>query len=318
MSTTLTRTERVLEALKLSVASKRGNRVWLICPYHDDHSPKNFFVRIAGERAGQSHCFSCKNGGGLTSLVMHVRGCNKDAAIEFIRLLGHGVEPPKAFAYVVERPAKLGRERFAMPREVIFEPLADWVTLARRYASERCKITAEEVELYGLGYAVDGRLGGRIVIPWRGVGRVPSGYSARTFCDQEPKYQTPDADDNADRSVMFGEHLWPEVRDRRDAVLVVTEGALNSMAVHRAAPSVAVAALGGSKIDPLQMIKIATVPRVVLLTDPDPAGDAAAVSIASTLGRHAETIRIRLPARKDALDVGTADLRRRLALALGW
>jgi DNA primase len=309
---TTTRVERVLEALHVKIGARRGRRVWAYCPFHDDEQPKSFFVRIEGDRAGQNHCFSCKKGGSLRQLVMHVRGCDEETAREFIRLLGHGFEPPKAHAYVAEPPAKLGRTRFTLPREIIFEPLTSWVTLARRYATDRCKITAEEVTLYGLGYAVDGRLGGRIVIPWRGLAGVVGGYSARTFCDAEPKYQTPDMDDNADRAIMFGEHLWPEVRARKTSTLVVTEGALNAMAVRRAVDGAHVCAIGGSEIDPLQMIKIATFARVVLLTDPDLAGDVAAASIASTLGRHAECTRVRLPPKKDALDVGPVHLRDRL------
>lgn len=298
--TTTTRTEVVLSALGLEVAARRGGRAWMLCPYHEDHSPTSFFVRLKGERAGQNHCFSCKTGGGLLDLVMHVRGCDRATAIAFVKLAGRTFEPPRRHARVVARPAKLGRVRFRMPQEVIQEPLNEWVTLARRYAEAR-GITQEEVDTFALGYAVDGRLAGRIVIPWLGAGGIVGGYSARTFCDEEPKYQTPPMSDNPDLSLMVGEHLWPPP-SRRDLV-VVTEGALNGFAVRRVFPDVPFGALGGSEIDPLKVVKLATFKRVVALTDPDEAGSKASASLANALGRYAVLERVRLPRKKDALDV---------------
>lgn len=300
-----TRTELVLEAIGIEVVHRRGRRIWARCPFHESERASTFFVRVAGDRSGQNHCFSCKKGGGLTALVMHMRDCDRDAAVAFIAALGKGYEPPRVRARVVRGPPRMVRSRFVMPREVILEPLAEWVTLARRYAESR-GITAEEVELFGLGYAVDGRLSGRIILPWLGAGRVLGGYSARTFVDEEPKYQTPPESDNADRAVMFGEHLWPNGRGRR--IVVVTEGALNALAVRRA-HDVAVAALGGSEIDPMQVTKLATFARVVLLTDPDEAGNKAALALERMLSRHVETMRVVLPEGCDALDVGTIALR---------
>lgn len=314
----MTRTEVVLDALKIEIASRRGGRAWCLCPFHDDRSPTSFFVRLKGARAGQSHCFACKRGGSLLALVMHVRDCDVDTARAFLKLAADGFEPPLARVRFVERPAVLGRARFKMPGEVYFAPLAEWVTLARRYAESR-GITSDEVERFSLGYAVDGRIGGRIVIPWLDSARRAAGYSARTFCDQEPKYQTPMPDENADRSVMFGEHLWPVLSKRR--VVVVTEGALNSIAVCRACDDVAVAALGGSEINSAHAVKLATFKRVVLLTDPDDAGDIAAAQLASMLVRYCEIERPKLPSKLDALDVvlqrGVDALRKRLARALG-
>lgn len=297
----MTRTEIVLEVLGLEVASRRGGRAWMLCPYHDDHSPTSFFVRLKGKRAGQNHCFACKNGGGLLDLVMHVRGCNLETAIAFVKLAGKGYAPPKKHVTVVARPARLGRRRFKMPTEVIREPLAEWVTLARRYAESR-GITQEEVDEFGLGYAVDGRLAGRIVIPWLGAGRIVAGYSARTFVGDEPKYQTPPMSDGPDLSVMVGEHLWPMSIHDRD-VVVVTEGALNGFAVRRVFPDVSIAALGGSEIDALKIVKLATFKRVIALTDPDTAGDVAAAALTNKLGRYTRVDRVRLPRKKDALDV---------------
>ena len=316
----MTRTEMVLDALGITILARRGRRGWALCPYHDDHSPTNFFVRLAGERAGQNHCFSCKKGGGLTSLVMHVRSCDEEAARAFIALLGKGYEPPRVRARVVAKAPKLGRHVFQMPREIIYEPLDQWVTPARVYAMKDRGLTQDEVDRFRIGYAVDGKkVAGRIVIPWLNSAGVAVGYSARTFVDEEPKYQTPAHADGADRTVMVGEHLWPALRDRR--VVAVTEGALNGIALQRAFPGLPFGALGGSEIEPLHAVKLATFPHVLLVTDPDKAGEGAAAQLGRMLARYSKTTRVVLPRGMDAMDVamkkGPDALRSCLSLALG-
>lgn len=301
-----THIEIVLEALQLIVATRHGRRAWIKCPFHNDHNPTNFFVRISGPRGGQNHCFSCKKGGSLVQLVMHVRGLDEEPAKKYVERLGRGYEPPRGHVRVVERPAVLGRVKFKMPGEVMFKPLEEWPSVARSYA-ERRGITPEEVDRFGLGFAVDGRLGGRIILPWRSANGTPMGYSARSFVGDEPKYTTPHESENADLNTMFGEHTWIEHRE----AVVVTEGALNALAVSRAIDDyrVDIAALGGSAPTPMHAVKLASFPVIILLTDPDPAGDHAAASLASMLGRHAEIDRLRLPEKKDALDVGRPYLR---------
>lgn len=312
----MSRVEKVLDALFLDVKRKRSRRLWLLCPFHDDHSPTNFFVRIGGKREGQNHCFSCKRGGTLTDLVMWVRSCDFEAARAFIELLGKGYEPPRARVRVVSRAAKPSRVRFRMPREVMFEPIEEWVTPARDYAKKERHLTAEEVDRFGLGYAVDGRLSGRIVIPWRGKGGVPHGYSARSFTNEEPKYLTPHESENADLGTMFGEHTWPVLHERK--AVVVVEGAFNGLAVSRALYDyrVDIAALGGSDANPIHAIKLTTFPTVLFLTDPDPPGDKVAASLRDMIGRYTQSNRIRLPEGTDADTIPRDVLRRRLVEVL--
>ena len=180
---------------------------------------------------------------------------------------------------------------------------------ARKYTTGRCEITAEEVDRYGLGYAVDGDLAGRIVIPWRGANGLVGGYSARSFVGEEPKYKTPHESDKPDNGIMFGEHLWSKC-----GTLIVTEGALNAMAVRRALGDYHfdVAAMGGSELFPIQIVKMSTYARILIMTDSDPAGDKAAIGLNDCLGRYAKTVRPRLPEKKDALDVGREYLRKLL------
>jgi DNA primase len=305
-----TRIEQVLAALHIVIEDTRGRRGWARCPWHKDNTPTNFFVRLSGEYAGSSHCFSCKNGGSLADLVMHVRSCEFKEAKKFIQSLGKDYEPPKARVRVIRQPAKMGRMLFRLPTDIYFEPLKKWVSGARKYASGRCQITPEEVDLFGLGYAVDGQLASRIVLPWRGADGYVGGYSARTFAGEEPKYKTPHEDDFPDNGVMFGEHLWSTARE----LLVVTEGALNALAVRRALPEyrIDVGAMGGSEIFQAQAIKMSTFANTIVMTDSDPAGDKAAPALISMIGRYSDCYRVRLPDEKDALDVGKDFLRKKL------
>ena len=334
----------VLDALGVVVAREERSRVWALCPYHQKPTdPKSwattFFVRLAGKRRdadgnvyeaeGQFHCFSCGEGGSLRRLVMFVKDVDEEKAKAFIRKrggkTGSKVEELRRVVTVVRRERPV-RRRYRLPSEVILEPLREWVGPARDYAIGR-GITEEEVETFGLGYAVDGvKLAGRIVFPCRGADGAPAHYSARTFIDEEPRYTTPGPDEpGADRSVLFGEHLWP-VLERRSLILAVTEGSANSLAVRRALrklrPDACYGALGGAKnFDAEHAKKIASFGLVLVLTDPDAAGDAAAVALEAMTGRYTRLKRIRLPVRNgrklDAQDVGTEYLEKRLGRALG-
>jgi DNA primase len=311
----VSRVDLVLAALRIEVAKRRGTRAWTLCPFHNDTTPTSFFVRTSGRRTGQSHCFSCGGGGSLVDLVMRVRNVAREDAVTFLEKLGKDYEPPRFRARVVEREPQLGRARFKMPREVIFEPLEDWVTPARDYAINRCRLTADEVELFQIGYAVDGlKLASRIVLPWLGPGLVVGGYSARTYVDAEPKYVTPSEAEKPERATMFGEHLWPSAgRERVGGVIAVTEGALNALSVRRAT-GLPVAAIGGSEVDGMQVAKLATFARVLVLTDPDAAGEKAALAMARMLSRYIDVRRVAIPSGKDALDIeresGLEELRR--------
>ncbi len=302
-----TRATKVLDALGIKYAAK-GRRAWARCPFHDDHDP-SWFVDIF---KGGHHCFSCKASGTLTELVEHVRSCSLSEAIEFVKAAGKGWEPPAARVRVVARAPKLSPRRFQLPREVYIQPLEKWPSPIRNYAAKR-RIDAGQVERFGLGYAVDGRLQSRVILPVRDRRGRPVGYSARDFTNaDERRYLTPHESELADLNGLFGEHLWPDT----SPVVVVTEGAFNALAVDRAfGGSVPVAAIGGSDARPGHATKLAALVSsgtVVLLTDPDDAGDDVAAALGSMLARYARVERLRLQEGSDADTLDPRDLRKHL------
>lgn len=303
-----TRATKVLDALRIRYVVK-GRRAWARCPYHEDADP-SWFVDVF--KTGH-HCFSCKAGGTLAELVVHVRGCSLKEAIEFVSAQGKGFEPPRARVRFVERPARPQAHRFRLPREVYVEPFEKWPTPMRRYA-ERRHLDAEQAWRFRVGYAVDGRLEGRIVLPVLDLAGRVLGYSARDVTDaSEQRYLTPHEKDGANLDGLFGEHLWPkgiEADGRRSEVVVVAEGALNALAVDRAlGGAIPVASIGGSDARPGHAAKLAAFRRVILLTDPDDAGDRVANDLGRMLLRYCDVVRPRLPEDQDADTLPRSDLR---------
>lgn len=294
---TKTRTDVVLEALGLKVERERGGRSWILCPFHESQSVQAFFVRRSGARAGQFHCFVCRAGGRLADLAARVKGLDEEAARDFVRTAGKKFEPPRKTVRVVARPAILSRERFSMPLGFEREPLADWPEAAREYLEGR-GLGEEEVETFRIGYAVDGPLAGRVVIPFLDERARPGTYSARTVCDDVPKYKTPFENEGAILDTVFGSHLWPHPADRLSRIVAVSEGAIDAMSVRRALASrpeladVSIAALNGSNVEPGHVLALSSFGGVICATDFDKAGQAAAKVLRAGVIRHAAFHRV--------------------------
>ena len=179
--------------------------------------------------------------------------------------------------------------------------LDEWVSQARDYALSR-DITPEQVERYGLGYAVFGNMAGRIILPSRDVEGRPRNYTARAFNGHHKRYLAADMRERPDTGTMFGEQFWPPPTTRRRVVAL--EGAINGLAVERACPELPFAVIDGSEPRPAHFAKLATFPHVIILTDSDKAGDKASEILECGLGRHVLVTRARFPAGIDAQKAG--------------
>jgi 5S rRNA maturation endonuclease (ribonuclease M5) len=188
------------------------------------------------------------------------------------------------------------------PPEVELAPLQDWPSQAREYIESR-GVTAEQVERWGIGYAIEGRLQGRIVIPIRNETGWAS-YTARDFTGRASRRYLYPPSGESDSTAMFGEEHWPA--DKEFKVLVVVEGAMDALAVERVTGNGMtltwfVAALGGGSSFRLEHARrIATWSRVIVATDPDAAGDKMAKRIKAAISRHALVFRCRLMEGTDA------------------
>lgn len=305
----MSRVEEILT--KLGIKFERiGKRLWASCPFHVDRKP-SWFIREGGERSGQHHCFSCKAGGHLIDLVMQVRSMSRPDAE--VWLSHYKLEEPdyvelpstEVFRMEVEN---VGNAAFTLPKEFVTRPFDAWVTGARRYVEGR-GITAGQVTRWGMGYAVTGRLRGRVIIPIYGLDGRAKNYMARTFTNADARYINARMEENPDLDVLFGEAQW-----KPRGTVVVTEGAIDAMACERVLPStVSIAAIGGSNIRPLHMAKLTRFERVIVFMDNDIAGNKAAPIIDGSLARtRTQVVRVTLPPGSDPASVSPEVLRERL------
>lgn len=297
--------EEVLAALSIEHEAARNGWIVAKCPFHDDHSP-SWRIRVTAVRYGQHHCWACKEGGTLAMLVMHGMKWEYAKAAEWVGKHDQPVEMPIPEEVGIELVNQV--RKFRLPEEIIFDELQAWVTPAKHYMAMR-SIPDWQVHRWGIGYALAGRLAGRIVIPvWKSKG-VARNYMARDFTDdvQAPRYMYPKREEGADHATMFGELHWPSARD----IVVIPEGAFNALAVERLRePRFAVAALGGSSVQAIHVLKIASFDLAIILTDNDPAGQHASDALEPLLrGQGKRPRRCRLPKGMDANDMSAAALR---------
>lgn len=283
---------------------------WACCPVHPENSP-SWKIHLEGPRRGQFFCFGCKWRGDVYTLVMEKLGMSFPGAKAFIE--GLPEELAKNIPIVVYKPITFEKPRtFALPHGVYQLPLHEWISVARDYALAR-HLTGEQVERWRIGYAVGGRLDGRIVIPVYNAQGTLLSYTGRTFAGDPKRYLEPHESERPDQDAIFGEEHWPPKGERRHT-LIHLEGALNGLAVERVRPDLHFGALMGSDVSLGQLNKLHTWKRHVLLTDPDIAGDLAARKLLGALGRHAEeVVRTRLRAGADPDNMPPAELQEVLA-----
>jgi len=304
-------------------ARRRGQELWARCPYpgHEgDGTPSWSIVDSPGDdRHGLHHCFGCAAGGGALDLVLELVGLSGyAAAAAWVRERGLDVDDEQSLEVELRlrRPRRMA-DGMPVPRCVWFGDLAAWPTPARRYAAER-GLTAAQIERWGIGYAVDGELAGRVWVPTRDRAGVLRDWTARSYCGEEPRYRN--AGGGGLRSAVFGERWWPDVRARAEAELVLCEGAFDALACERAGARYVGALSGVARYDRWTMPAIAGWQSVVVAVDPDDAGDRVAEMI-DMLGRipgERNIHKVDLPAGVDCAALWRRDpreLERRLRCA---
>jgi len=301
---------RLLSALGMT-AEKVGVKWWAQCPLHASKKPHwNMRDTPGRERHGVHGCYSCGYSGDAINLAKDVLGYATRAVAEQW-VADHAVLADRIPPSVELEILASTQRGLQLPDGVRCTSLADWFGPAREYATRPDRgLTAEQVDRWGLGYAVDGRQRGRIVFPTRDLrGRLLS-FTGRSFIGSDPKYLTASKGEGRQDGAVFGEQHWPAQRGR----LHVTEGEINALAVERATGG-AVAALSGSHLAVEQVLKIGTFNEIVICTDPDPAGAKAASQLVGALARHARVRRATLPEGTDAAVLERSDLAARLEQA---
>lgn len=294
---------RLLQVLKID-AERRGQELWARCP-HPGHEEKDSSWKIVDDPGGKWHglskCFGCGESGGPARLVASIKGVSCSTAQWWIEQKGLDGDRPVVLRVRVEVEQDDTRSFVLPPTVRGVGALAVWPRPFRRFADRR-GLTDEQVARWGIGYAASGKLAYRVVFPiFDDSGRLLS-YSARDITGEaRAKYLTASRREGADPDAVFGAKHWPAPGWRQ--TVYVTEGVLNALAVERVVDGEAagegLGALDGSDLRPGQVIALSTFRRVVVLSDPDLAGDKLASAIA-TLGRWRELVRVGLPEGEDA------------------
>lgn len=305
---------RLLAALEARNVKSEGLEIWASCPLgtHRDSDPS---FQIHNEPGDENHgfwrCFGCHESGGPVGLVRKAKGYGSKQARAFladipsVEALGSS-ERAKTMSVVTSlRP--LGARRFVEPEGVLRAPLEKWPGPLRDYAVGR-GITAEQVERWRIGFVVSGRLAMRVYFPIDDELGRPGSYSARTVVGDRKRYLTPPKAEGPDPGAIFGRRHWPSEGERK--LCVVVEGAINGLAVERAT-GLHVGALGGSNDAAAQWVHLATFERLILLSDPDKAGNKVAEAYALSGGPS--VARALLPRGLDAQEAGPELVRKTIA-----
>lgn len=299
---------------ELGVEARHGGDRWIAtCPSgrHPDRSPSWEILDRPGEdKHGLHTCRSCHWGGTALDLVRHRLGVVGTA--EAVRwIVEHALGSPRSLERLVLRVKPAGRPPLTLPPDVLVLPIDQWAATPRDYFLNDRNLPAWQVDRWGIGYAVAGELRGRIVFPSRDHRGVLLNYTARTFVGAMVRYKSCQEKEGPDPGAVFGELRWPRIDARSRRTVFVTEGAMNALSIEAALSSLkvdgfdselefpAVAALSGSKVQLEQVVKVASFGRAVLLTDPDPAGDAARERLEGALCRHLDVVHLRLPVGTD-------------------
>ncbi len=302
----------MLAALRIPVVRQAGEALWCNCPIHGERTP-SFFVRLRpGDKfSGSSHCFGCGWSGFPVQLVQKLLGLKTQGeAYEWLRTMPQVEQPLPRRVEVV--PVPLVRA-LAVPDAVEFDA---WPSRYADYLLERRRVTPEQRARWGLGFVPrdsESELADRVWIPAHDAGGRLLSYTARAVGNARRRYREPFRSEGASSAAVFGELLWPALP--KDVVVVV-EGSFNALAVERCSPRpVAFAALMGSSLDTLQVLKLSRFARVLLATDPDKAGEKAALALRGALARYVKVDQLAIPAGQDCDSMEPDALRALLASA---
>ncbi len=291
--------------------TRKGDRYWGLCPFHNDKNPSFTVVDNAGSNGGFYKCFACGKGGGLFNFIMDIEHVEFPEAVEILAKKA-GVElkeeseqekreldKKKALADLYDRLCKYFHQY------LLIRPAAE---KARAYIQKR-GITDETCEKFQLGY-VPPQAGwmhsllskqnysdellsqsglfakdnldkaffrDRIMFPirnWQGSCVAFSGRDMSGF-SEAPKYKnSPETSLYSKRNVLFGFYeSIPAMKEKKQ--VIICEGNFDVISLHQAGLDYSCATCGTALTpEHIRLIK-RYCDRVYLLFDSDAAGQKA-------------------------------------------
>ncbi|WP_304345358.1 DNA primase [Campylobacter showae] len=287
---------------------KSGANFVCVCPFHDDKNPS---MSVSPSR-GIFHCFSCKAGGDAIKFVMDYEKLSYPEAVEKIASLQNftlnyvrGGEPAKENKHILENANAFYRSLlYKTPAAIeylysrgITDELIDKFELG--FAPESAQTIRllqneqiEPKEALEVGIVKQNENGiyasfiNRITFPiYTHAGRLV-GFGGRTISDNPAKYVNSPQSAVFDKSTLFyGYHLAKREIFTKNQI-IITEGYMDVIMLHKAGFNNAVAVLGTALTTKhLPLLKRGEI-SVILCFDGDEAGINAATKSALLLAQN--------------------------------
>jgi len=308
--------------------TRKGNRYWGLCPFHDEKSAS---FTVTPER-NMYYCFGCHAGGDVFSFVMKTRGMEFKEALELLA--------GKAGVELLSQPRARELDRRKKIIEInqaaaeYYHQLLTTVPQAGSYLARR-GLDQETIEKFQLGFALDQwnnvedhllRKGlsqeylkssglikrndrrntyydlfrARIMFPIHNQNGSIIGFGGRVLDDSLPKYlNTPDTEVYSKRQNLYGLYHGREAIRQANEVLLV-EGYMDCIRMHQFGFTNCVATLGTALTREQAALMHRYAENVIIIYDGDEAGQREALRASSILVEEGlKTSILTLPDGKD-------------------
>lgn len=301
--------------------TKKGNKYWGLCPFH---SEKTASFSVSPDRQ-MFYCFGCHKGGGAINFVMELEGLGFVDAVDVLAKRA-GLQMPEtapgdsSTRKKRERMLSLNKEAARWFHANLSLPEAqDGVTYFRNRA-----LSPRTITRFGLGYAPEGwdnliramaekgydkaelleaglavknsngriydRFRHRVMFPIIDVRGNVIGFGGRVLDDSVPKYL------NSPDTLVFNKsrNLFALNMAKKSSLgrIILTEGYMDTIALHQAGFDCAVASLGTSLTEDHVKLLSNYTNEVVISYDGDQAGVKAAQRAISLLSKTGMKVRV--------------------------
>ncbi len=291
--------------------TRKGDRYWGLCPFHNDKNPSFTVVDNAGQNGGFYKCFACGKGGTLFNFVMEIEHVDFQEAVEILAKKA-GVElkeesesdkresnKRKALAdlynrlgtalhqYLLSSPAAEKARTYIEGRGITQKtndkfllgyapPQQDWMynfLRKRDYSDE----LLSQSGLFNKDNSQKGFFRDRVMFPirtWQGNVVAFSGRDLSGY-SEAPKYKnSPETMLYSKRSVLFGFYeSLPALKEKKQ--IIICEGNFDVISLHQAGLDYSCATCGTALTEEhIKLIK-RYCDKVYLLFDSDAAGQKA-------------------------------------------
>lgn len=309
--------------------TRKGGNLFGLCPFH---SEKTGSFSVAPEK-GIYYCFGCHKGGSVIQFVMDIENLDYPDAVRFLAKRANMDVPEDAGRQSTfrrqERLQTLCRDAARYFHSCMKSEAG---APARAYFVKRA-LSPQTVTRFGLGFAPDGwtglldeltakgytkqdildaglasvhqtkgsiydRFRNRVMFPIFDVRDNVIGFGGRVMDDSKPKYlNSPETLIFNKRKNLFGLNI---AKKSREGFLILTEGYMDTIALHQYGFDCAVASLGTALTEEHARLLAKYTQKVVLIYDGDAAGQNATHRATPMLEKAGLSVRIlRMEGAKD-------------------